>query len=175
MDGVLVDFQGGYAGMARKIPYQGLTQKEWEDLVHKHYSKAGVEFWANLNWIHGGKEVWHAAHSLFQKVCILSSASTNDPNRYKMVKDGKIQWLKQHMPQMHHDNIYIVTGKEVKQDFAAKNAILVDDKGITIKQWNAAGGFGIHHDSNHYRRTIETMEEIADPINLSEIIKRFRK
>lgn len=177
LDGVLVDFQRGYTDLSRDIDWHGISQEEWENQVRKKYGAASSkpEWWAGLNWVRGGQEVWKAAEHLFSHVCILSSASTSDPVRFQIVEDGKRQWLKKNMPQIKDKDVFIVEGKAFKRNYASKNAILVDDVTATINDWNDAGGFGILHDAKRYKNTIETLVEVASPINLSEIVKRFRK
>jgi hypothetical protein len=177
MDGVIVDYQGAYASLAKTIDWKGLDQEYWEELVHKKYGAVSStpEWWASLDWIEGGREVWKVAHHLFKHVCILSSASSTDPKRFDVVAEGKRQWLKKHMPQIHSNDIFIVQYKGQKKNYANKTSILVDDVTITIKDWNASGGFGILHSHKHYKETIETLMDIAAPLNLSEIVKRLRK
>jgi hypothetical protein len=77
------------------------------------------------------------------------------------------------MPEMDPSKVFIVFGKHLKIGYARKNSILVDDVWVTIHNWNKAGGFGIHHNYNNYKKTIEDLEDISRPINLSEIAKRF--
>jgi phosphoglycolate phosphatase-like HAD superfamily hydrolase len=177
LDGVLVDFHTGYTDIARTVDFEGLDQNYWEDLVHKKYSAMSdtPDWWANLNWIEGGKELWNVGHSLFNEVCILSSASSSDPKRFDIVEKGKRQWIKKNMPQIKSNNVFIVPYKGKKKDYASKNSILVDDVTITIKEWNAAGGFGILHSHRNYKNTIETLVDVAAPLNLAEVVKRFGK
>ena len=54
-------------------------------------------------------------------------------------------------------------------------AILVDDREDTIQMWQSKGGYGILHDSRQYKKSIEELEDIARPISLAEIVKRFKK
>ena len=56
MDGVLVNFIKGYFELTgRDITGQYHTDKRfWEPI-----DKAGVDFWVNLEWTPGGKELWN--------------------------------------------------------------------------------------------------------------------
>lgn len=175
MDGVLVDFQGGYIKISGGKTLQEYAMAENESAARETYLKEGSSFWANLGWIHGGKELWDAASHLFEKVCILSSAGTTDIEKAAVVAAGKREWLKNNIPSLSSDRIFIVPGKHRKQEYAAKDAILVDDVAVTIKQWNAKGGYGILHNSKNYKKTIEDLEDISRPIKLSEIVKRFKR
>ncbi len=173
MDGVLVDFDGGYKKLSKGKTIKETTEDEGEKSAREKYLAAGVDWWANLDWIQGGKEVWNASEKLFERVCILSSAGTSDPIRGKMVTEGKMLWLSKNIPSMKHSNVFIVFGKHLKPNYATKNSILVDDVWVTIDRWNKQGGFGILHDSRKYKNTINDLYDIAAPISLSEMIKRF--
>lgn len=174
MDGVLVDFNQGFADIYYSI--QGKMDPEVKKKeAGQLYIKAGAQFWADLDWEEGGKELWDTASNLFERVCILSSASAKTTERYEEVMAGKMLWLKKHTPEIPEDHIFIVGSKEQKQDYADKLSILVDDKAPTIQQWNAKGGYGIVHTASQYKKTIEELEDVARPISLAEIVKRFRK
>ncbi len=174
MDGVLTDFDGGFADIYYSI--QGkMDPKEKEEAARQLYTKAGAQFWEELDWEQGGKELWEASANLFEQVGILSSASAKSIERLEEVTDGKIAWLKKHMPELPEDSIIIVASKDQKQNYSNKFSILVDDKAATIQQWNARGGYGILHKASQYRRTIEELEDIARPISLAEIVKRLKK
>jgi len=60
----------------------------------------------------------------------------------------KTQWIHSNTPIFHRDNIKIVQRKE-KQDFAVQEDstpnILIDDYDKNIREWENAGGIGIHH------------------------------
>lgn len=175
MDGVLADFSGAYAELSKGVEWRGIPQGEWEMQVRKKYRELSStpEWWATLPWCKGGSELSKVATHLFSRVCILSSASTSDPKRFPIVEEGKRLWIKKNVPQIKDSDVFIVAGKAFKKDYAAKNAILVDDVKETIQNWNSAGGFGILHHSSHYKETIETLEEITSPMNLGEIAKRL--
>lgn len=175
MDGVMVDFDGGFGKISNGNTIKQYSKLHGDNAARDQYLKAGLEFWTNLTWIRGGKELWDAASGLFERVHILSSAGTRDEEKAKVVELGKRQWLKNNIPSIPASQIFIVRGKHRKQEYAAKNSILVDDVILTIKQWNSHGGYGILHNSSNYKKTIEDLEDISRPIKISEIIKRFRK
>jgi len=174
MDGVLVDFDSGFIKLSRGLHIKDLAVKYGEKVARNKFLEAGESFWEDMEWLSGGKELWEASKRLFERVCILSSMGTSDVEKGKVVKEGKLKWLRKNMPDMNESNVFIVPGKHVKKTYASKESILVDDMPITILEWNKAGGFGILHDSTHYKKTIEDLEDIAGPIKLSEIAKRIR-
>ena len=175
MDGVLVDYQGGYHKLARSVKKGEIEGEEWENAISDAYVNAGGEFWANLDWLYGGEELWKASKGLFEHVYILSSTGVSSPEWSNIVVGGKLAWLEKHVPEMDPKNIFIVNGKHLKPHFADKMSILVDDVFLTIQRWNNAGGYGILHNFRHYRRTIETLEDISRPVKLKELIKRIRR
>ena len=175
MDGVLVDYQGGYHKLARSVKKGDVEHEKWENAVSDAYFNAGGEFWANLDWLYGGEELWKASTGLFEHVYILSSTGASSLEWSNLVAGGKLAWLKKHIPEMNMENVFIVNGKHLKPHFADKMSILVDDVGLTIQRWNRAGGFGILHNFRHYRKTIETLEDISRPIKLKELVKRIRR
>ena len=174
MDGVLVDFNQGFADIYYSI--QGkMDPKAKEEEARQLYTEAGAQFWVDLDWEEGGKELWNVASNLFETVGILSSASAKTMERFEVVTEGKMGWLKKNIPELPEDHVFIVGSKSQKQNYADKLSILVDDKAPTIQQWNAKGGYGIVHKASQYKKTIEALEDIARPISLAEIVKRFRK
>ena len=175
MDGVIVDFDGGYEKLAHGLNAKDIASQYGEKTARDVYLEAGLHFWANLEWLYGGQELWEASNKLFQNIYILSSGGTTNPERAKMVETGKRLWLKKNIPNLTPENIIIVMGKHLKPDYATKTSILVDDVSITIRRCNDRGGYGILHNCNHYEKTIEELEDISRPIKLSELIKRFKK
>lgn len=175
MDGVLVDFKNGFLRLSSGLDLSKYAQTFGEPAARDRYLKAGPSFWTNLEWINGGKEVWDAASSLFENVCILSSAGTTDEEKAEVVEIGKRAWLKKNIPSIPDNKVFIVKGKHMKQQLAARDAILVDDVPETIRQWTAGGGYGILHSSVNYKKTIEELEDLSRPIKLSELAKRIRR
>lgn len=168
MDGVLVDFESGFL----KI-YRELKQKDKsidQDLVGDYILSMKSDFWSDLNWISGGQLLWETSHKLFRNVNILSS-SGSEGERGNFAVIGKKMWLKKHIPELKQDNIFIVPGKQHKLPYSNKQSILVDDVRLTIMAWNKRGGYGILHNSDKYMDTIITLEDIATPLKLTEILK----
>lgn len=173
MDGVLVDFDGGFSKIAQGLAIKEYSKAFGEAKARNTFLDAGIHFWENLEWIHGGKELWNTASRLFHRVYILSSAGTTHPQKAEMVEAGKREWLKKHIPSIPHDHIFVVRGRHLKQQFSTPNSILVDDMNDTIQSWNLKGGFGILHNSNNYKKTINELHDISAPIKLQEIVKRI--
>jgi len=173
LDGVLVDYDGGIVKLVKGRNWKDIAAKHGKEAAEKQYLDAilsSPDFWANLDWIEGGKELWDASNNLFERVNILSSAGEGGN---KAIEEGKRIWVRKNIPEMNSSGVFIVFGKHLKIDYASKDSILVDDVWITINRWTKAGGYGIHHYHSDYRKTIEDLEDIARPLNLSELAKRY--
>ena len=145
MDGVLTDFESGYEKLTG-VDLKGEFQKGsdfWDPI-----SKAGVGFWAGLQWMPGGKELW-AYLKPFNPV-LLSAPSREESSRI-----GKAVWVKHKIP----GTKLILRYAKQKQQLATPKSILIDDRQINIDQWEAAGGVGILHTSTS--STIEQLKKLG--------------
>jgi len=145
MDGVLTDFESGYEKLTG-VDLKGEFQKGsdfWDPI-----SKAGVGFWAGLQWMPGGKELW-AYLKPFNPV-LLSAPSREESSRI-----GKAVWVKHKIP----GTKLILRYAKQKQQLATPESILIDDRQINIDQWEAAGGIGILHTSTS--NTIEQLKKLG--------------
>ena len=133
MDGVLVDFEGGYEKLTG-IDLKGEFKKGddfWDPI-----KVAGVGFWAGLKWMPDGQKLWDYIKPL--KPEILSAPSREESSRI-----GKAVWVKYKLP----GTKLILRYAKQKQQLATPESILIDDRQINIDQWEAAGGIGILHTS----------------------------
>jgi len=135
MDGVLVDFEKGYAELTNTTPSKTFNGKSefWEPI-----NKAGAAWWANLDWMSDGQQLW----SYIKKYnpYILSAPSWDPSSRV-----GKEAWCKIHLKNEYKK--LLLYSRDQKQVFAAENKILIDDMERTINEWKRAGGIGILHTS----------------------------
>ena len=134
LDEVLVDFMRG-ADAAVGGSFVKYDHKERWNKINQTKG-----FWANLGWKPGGKRL----HDFIIRYNphVLSAYSGRDPNS----RDGKNKWLKKNTG-FKRANINLVK-REQKQKFATTNDkpnILIDDYIKNIREWEAAGGIGIHH------------------------------
>lgn len=134
MDGVLVDFEKGYRELTGTYSKNHPDNKAfWQPI-----SDAGASFWANLDWMPDGEELWRYIKKY--KPNILSAPSQDPSSRV-----GKEAWVKMHLKNSYN-KLYLYS-RANKKLFAGENRILIDDMQQTIDEWNAAGGIGIHHTS----------------------------
>jgi cytidyltransferase-like protein len=146
MDGVIVDFEGGYeklTGTSIKGKYVKGDADFWQPIVD-----AGVKFWAGLKWMSDGKELWSYINQYNPE--LLSA-----PSREESSKIGKHVWVKNNIP----GTKLILKSAPRKQELAEPNAILIDDRADNIQQWKDAEGIGILHTSA--QDTIKQLQDLG--------------
>ena len=144
LDGVLVDFSKGYLDLTG-IDLKGQFRKDktfWDPI-----NKAGYDFWINLEWMEDGKELWKYIEKYDPD--ILSAPSKENDSRV-----AKHDWVKRELPGAH----LILRSMEHKKDFAAPDAILIDDNEENVNNWEDAGGIAIHHKST--KETIKQLKKL---------------
>lgn len=133
MDGVLVDFEKGYYELTGKHTSQF---PKGDSDFWKPLEEEGALFWATLDWMPDGRELWRYIKRY--KPNILTAPSMDPSSRV-----GKEAWCKMHINNQYR-NLYFKQAK-YKSDFAGENRILIDDRDDTIASWKTKGGIGIHH------------------------------
>ena len=97
-------------------------------------------FWANLDWMPGGKLLYQFIEKYDPYV--LSAYSGRDPTS----KNGKMKWLAKNT-NWKKGRINLVMRSQ-KQKYATTNGkpnILIDDYIKNINEWENKGGIGVHH------------------------------
>jgi hypothetical protein len=166
MDGVLVDFDEGYKELTGVTTQHSDSQGKnefWslfrDSLKNKDISERS--YWANLDWMPDGKQLWDYIKGYNPYVLTAPSVNFDIPfeERYKVENNesmqGKTEWV-QRLPNMR--KIYFRSATR-KADFAGPNKILIDDRKDTIDSWNANGGIGILHTST--ANTIKQLQELG--------------
>ena len=98
------------------------------------------DFWANLDWMPGGKLLYQFIEKYDPYV--LSAYSGRDPTS----KNGKMKWLAKNT-NWKKGRINLVMRSQ-KQKYATSNGkpnILIDDYIKNINEWENKGGIGVHH------------------------------
>ena len=133
LDGVLVDFDNGFMKLTNQHP--DLYEREHgEKQFWKRVEAEGKEYWANLDWMKDGKDLWKYVKK--HSPSILSSPSM-DPDSVR----GKKMWLNKHLQGVHA----IIDRNKAQYVKNGKQDILIDDTPKQIKRWEDAGGTGILH------------------------------
>jgi len=142
MDGVLVDFNKGY----KELTGEDLTGEHRNDTdFWDPITKAGYDFWFNLEWMSDGKRLWKYIEKHNPK--LLSAPSRQEDSRV-----AKLDWVYKELPGVH----LILRSAKHKKDFATPTSILIDDRLDNIQGWREAGGIGIHHVST--KHTIDQLK-----------------
>lgn len=133
MDGVLADFDGEFARLSGQTWKENIHET-WKDkwaIINQH-----PEFFLNLPWIEGSRELWDWCEGRDRR--ILSASSCNCPASYQQ----KLSWCERELG-ISGDPVVIVKHREEKAAYAIRNAVLIDDKEENINEWRAAGGIGV--------------------------------
>jgi hypothetical protein len=166
MDGVLVDFDEGYKELTGVTTQHADSQgkNEFWGLFRDSLKNKDIperSYWANLDWMSDGKQLWDYISPYNPYVLTAPSVNFDIPfeERYKVENNesmqGKTEWV-QRLPNMR--KIYFRSATR-KADFAGPNKILIDDRKDTIDSWNANGGIGILHTST--ANTIKQLQELG--------------
>jgi len=161
LDGVLCDFDKSYSNLSGGLTIKQYNQKHGDKKARQIFLDAGIDFWADMDWIKGGKELYNAAITHYSDIRILSSTGTSDEGYSMVVEQGKKMWLKKHIPEIIYEKIYIVRGRRWKKCYATNIGILIDDMEDTIQDWNKEGGVGILHNSNSYETSIDKIIRLS--------------
>ena len=89
-----------------------------------------------MPWMKDGKQYWDYIKNYDTE--LLSSPSRSATSRL-----GKRLWVRNNMPGIK----LTLAQASKKQNYAAPNHILIDDRKSNIEQWRAQGGIGILHTS----------------------------
>lgn len=150
MDGVLTDFDKEIFkqfGPDWGAIYQKSKKKAYDILI----DYGARRFWRDMEWTYDGKKLWNFIKN--KNVHILT-AVIRDGNEGKK---GKEEWIAKNLGFQYIPYTHIVF-REQKKDYARPNHILIDDKPLNIREWEATGGIGILHKST--ARTIKKLKEI---------------
>lgn len=131
MDGTLVDF-------VSQVNKCGFWRKDKENKVDwKKVKVKGPRFWSEMDWMPGAefffKELLTYEKDGYFEIYILSSID------FQQGIDGKIQWIKEHTD-FSLDKVIFVTEPEDKEQYAASDAFLIDDRKKSLDPFAAAGG-----------------------------------
>ena len=135
MDQVLCDFIGAYETLTGNKFDKAPKDERWAAIIGKK------DFWHTLPWMPGAERMWKLINKY--NANILSAYSNKDGNSRK----GKKSWLSKNAKPT--GKIHLVQRAD-KQKYAMTNGkpnVLIDDYIKNIKEWESAGGIGVHHTS----------------------------
>lgn len=147
LDGVLIDFKKRYEQLTGKTP-PGYNTDYNEEEFWAPITKAGSEYWANLDWMPDGRDLW-------QVILPYNPEILTAPSQHQSSRKGKYMWVRQHLGQAP---LHFKPAK-FKQDLAEPNAILIDDRLDTCERWRNAGGIAINH--KNASATIQILKDLG--------------
>ena len=151
MDGVLVGWDSGVKNLLGSNMTASQDKDFWKTL-HSFSEEEVREWWANLEWAPGGKELWSYVSKF--NPSILSAPDQNKKYREACEK-GKVDWIKKNLRPQPARMIFQVN----KEKNAHKFAILIDDRTKNTVPWEAAGGTAILHETGNAKKTINELQE----------------
>ena len=138
----------------QKDPHMKALKKAWTAATNAKFKAAGQEgFFLNLPVLPGAQDMVHLATSLTgKKPNVLTAPIASARAQCEAEKE---EWIKNNFPGAF-DKFFCT---EVKQEHAAPNAILIDDRPKYVNPFRDAGGIAIlHMDPN---KTMEELKEIV--------------
>jgi hypothetical protein len=149
MDGVLTDFDTSFKKYSDGIAPSDYEKKYGKEKFWELIDGQGkVGFWVGMPWMVDGQKYWDYIKDY--DVELLSSPSRSATSRL-----GKRLWVRNNMPGI---KLTLAQAKH-KQNYAAPNHILIDDRKSNIDQWRSQGGIGILHTSAS--DTINKLKELG--------------
>lgn len=150
MDGVLTDFTRGWTDILG-LPYAyspypfeiGVWDyfpellREYNVTFERVDDVCTHDFWANLPWMHDGRDILEAVLSRFdyENVYLLTSPMPNLGS-----PSGKWEWVERNIPSLKEQVIITNASKGL---FAGPDRVLIDDKNENVQEFHRAGGEGI--------------------------------
>jgi hypothetical protein len=134
MDGVLVNWLKGFHALTG-MDVDAHDKKYGVASTWKRINAAGSKFWADMEWMPDGRQLWNYIKSA--KPIILSKPSTHPSS-----KVGKKIWVEKHLGK---DIPYIFSPDKYK--WASKESVLIDDDIKNVYPWKRAGGVAVLHTS----------------------------
>lgn len=132
LDGVLADFDRGVVERTGNQPKEfSRRAKMWRRLAPPRTK----EFFAKLDWMQGGAELWKYLEPLCPAV--LTGSPSGD-----WAGPQKVQWCEKNL-RLSADRVLVVNASD-KALFSHPGAILVDDRAEYRDDWEARGGIFVH-------------------------------
>tara|TARA_R110000851_G_scaffold18465_2_gene58094 strand:- start:1306 stop:2484 length:1179 start_codon:yes stop_codon:yes gene_type:complete len=151
MDGVLADFFGAWAKLMGTDSYRDI--KDIEGGLQK--IKDTDNFWLNLPLTSNAKSLLNVIKQVKGEYSICSTPLPGDPNS----EPHKREWVKKHLSSFPPKEVIITSNKTKYATNADGSAnILIDDYGVNIDAWEAAGGIGFKHKDHKFERTASAIK-----------------
>ena len=155
MDGVLADLFNHVGDIHDVDHYNQMTDQQWEDFFK---TTDAYHLFKDLPPFPTANRLLKMVKGMVGNYTILSSPLNFD--REGSIK-GKREWLSKHITVPPNNIVF----EHDKYKYALSNGkpnILIDDYGVNIKKWRAAGGIGIKYQSDE-----DTLDKFAKELSIA--------
>ena len=155
MDGVLADFFGEWARLMDVEHFTDINKKhDINDALQK--IRDTDDFWLRLPLLPEAKNLLNLIKQVKGNYNICSSPLADDPNSEK----HKHTWVEKNLSFFPPDNVYITHDKaQYATNEDGTPNILIDDYGVNIRKWEAAGGIGFKYKDHKFERTAKAIKQ----------------
>ena len=158
MDGVLADFFGEWAKLMQVDHFTDIDkQHDINDALQK--IRDTDDFWLRLPILPEAKNLLNLIKQVKGEYSICTSPLADDPNSEK----HKRTWVEKNLAFFPPKEVFVTHNKP--QFATAKDGtpnILIDDYGVNINAWEAAGGIGFKYKDHKFERTAKDIKQHID-------------
>ena len=162
MDGVLADFFGEWAKLM-KVDHFSKIDKEHKIGDALQAIRDKDEFWLNLPLLPQAKQLLSVIKQIKGEYNICSSPLADDPNS----EPHKREWIKKNLAFFPPKEVIITSNKPeyATQQDGTPN-ILIDDYGVNVDAWEAAGGTAFKYKDHKFERTAKAIQQhMQEPVS----------
>ena len=161
MDGVLADFFGEWAKLMQVDHFTDINkQHDINDALQK--IRDTDDFWLKLPILPEAKNLLNLIKKVRGEYSICTSPLADDPNSEK----HKRTWVEKNLAFFPPKEVHVTHNKP--QFATAKDGtpnILIDDYGVNINAWEAAGGIGFKYKDHKFERTAKDIKQhMQEPV-----------
>jgi len=161
MDGVLADFFGEWAKLMNVDHFSDIhKQHDINDALQK--IRDTDDFWLKLPILPEAKNLLNLIKQVRGEYSICTSPLADDPNSEK----HKRTWVEKNLAFFPPKEVHVTHNKP--QFATAKDGtpnILIDDYGVNINAWEAAGGIGFKYKDHKFERTAKDIKQhMQEPV-----------
>ena len=158
MDGVIADFFGEWAKLMDVDHFTDINkQHDITDALQK--IRDTDDFWLRLPVLPEAKNLLNLIKEVKGEYSICTSPLADDPNSEK----HKRTWVEKNLAFFPPKEVHVTHNKP--QFATAKDGtpnILIDDYGVNINAWEAAGGIGFKYKDHKFERTAKDIKQHMD-------------
>ena len=161
MDGVLADFFGEWAKLMDVDHFSDINkQHDINDALQK--IRDTDDFWLKLPILPEAKNLLNLIKKVRGEYSICTSPLADDPNS----ENHKRTWVEKNLAFFPPKEVHVTHNKP--QFATAKDGtpnILIDDYGVNINAWEAAGGIGFKYKDHKFERTAKDIKQhMQEPV-----------